>query len=214
MKKLTVLLALVMISQFIFAQRRFGIRAGLNIANQKISAKYMGEKNTQHGKAIPSFHLGAMGDLQLNDFLSLQTSLILTGKGANFEAADSMGNPTTAKLRPFYIELPIALVYKHSLPTTNATIYGGVGPALAFGVFGKAKTGSESQDAFQKEGFKRFDLGLNLTAGLELPTGLQFSFHFSPGLINIANIQDPDVDINWKNEVVGFSFGYFLTHRK
>ncbi len=212
MKKLIILSAVVCLTQITFAQARFGIKGGLNIANQKVTVNAFGDNVSQSGDAIPSFHIGAVGDVKLSELFYLQPALILSGKGMNLSGEDDMGNPIDAKVRPFYLELPVNLIVKTKLPSTNLDIYGGAGPSVAFGVFGKVKAGSESDDAFQDDGFKRIDFGINLTAGVETTSGWQFSFNFTPGL---ANIYAPDdSDITWKNKVVGFSVAYFLPKNK
>ena len=212
MKKLFILLGVLCLTQISFSQSRFGIRGGLNIANQKVTFSGFGEEVSQSGDAIPSFHIGGMGEIQLSELFYLQPSLILTGKGMNFSGEDDFGNPITAKVRPYYLELPVNLVVKTKLPTTNLSIFGGAGPSLGFGVFGNVEAEGEKDDAFQDEGFKRFDFGINLTAGVETQSGWQFSFHFTPGLANIYGPEDED--ITWKNKVVGFSIGYFFTKAK
>ena len=212
MKKLLILLTVLCLTQITFSQTRWGLRGGLNIANQKITFSAFGDEASQTGDAIPTFHIGGMGEIKLSDYIYLQPSLLLSGKGMNFDGEDDMGNPIKAKIRPFYIELPVNLVVKTTLPNTNLSIYGGAGPSVGYGIFGKVKSGDQSEDAFQDEGFKRFDFGINLTAGVETQTGLQFSFHFTPGLANIGpDSGDPDIDIKWKNKVIGFSIGYFFS---
>jgi hypothetical protein len=216
MKKLFILLGVICLTQISFAQHRFGIRGGLNIANQKVTVSAFGDKISQSGDAIPSFHIGGMGDIQLSELFYLQPSILLSGKGMNLDGEDDFGNPIEVKVRPFYLELPVNLVVKTQLPSTNLSIYGGAGPSIGFGVFGKVKGGGEDEDAFQEEGFKRLDFGVNLTAGVETQTGWQFSFHFTPGIANIYGGEDVGggEDITWKNKVVGFSIGYFFSQNK
>ena len=216
MKKLFILSAIVCLTQVSFAQTRFGLRGGLNIANQKISVNAFGDNVSQSGDAIASFHIGGMADIKLSELFYLQPSLLISGKGTDFNGEDDFGNPVTAKIRPFYVEIPVNLVVKTTLPSTNLTVYGGAGPSIGFGAFGKVKSDGESEDAFQEDGFKRLDFGINLTAGVETPSGWQFSFHFTPGIANIYGGEDVGggSDITWKNKVVGISIGYFLSQNR
>jgi hypothetical protein len=217
MKKLLILFAVVCLSQIAAAQTttRFGIRGGLNISNLKIKASAMGQSFSQSGDAIPTFHIGGMADIQLSEMFSIQPSLLLNGKGANISSDDGSGNTTTAKIRPFYLELPVLLVVRTTIPNSNLSIFGGVGPSVGYGLFGKAKSDGQSSDVFGSDGFKRFDFGIDLAAGVELPSGFQFSFHFTPGLANIApSSSDPSFDFSVKNKVLGFSIGYFLNQNK
>jgi len=208
MKKILLLAALAVSAQALFAQGRFGLRAGVNFANQKIKVNAFGQNVSQTGDGIVSFHIGGTGEFPLAENIFVQPSLILTGKGMNFNGTDDMGNDVKAKIRPFYLELPVNLIYKY--PLDNFSIFGGAGVAPAFGLFGKVKNGDTEEDAFQDEGFKRFDFGVNFLAGAEVGGNMQFSFNFTQGLMNIANISDDDIDVKWKNKVISISFAYFL----
>ena len=208
MKKLLFIAVLALSVQFVSAQGRFGIRGGLNFANQKISVKAFGESASQTGDGIVSFHIGGTGEFPLSENIFVQPSILLSGKGMNFDGEDDMGQPVEAKVRPFYLELPVNLIYKH--PLQNFSIFGGAGVAPAFGLFGKAKSGGTSDDVFSDEGFKRFDFGVNFLAGVEVNENMQISFNFTQGLANIANLSDDEIDVKWKNKVIGISFAYFL----
>jgi hypothetical protein len=154
-----------------------------------------------------------MVELPVSEHIAIQSALLLSGKGSNQQSDDGTGTGNTEKatIRPFYLELPIVLVAKTTMPNSNVTVFGGAGPSLSYGLFGTAKSQGQSSDVFADDGLKRFDFGIDLTAGVELVSGFQFSFHYTPGLINVANnTSDPDVDITFKNKVVGFSIGYFF----
>jgi hypothetical protein len=87
---------------------------------------------------------------------------------------------------------------------------------LRTGLFGKIKSQGQSEDVFQDEGFKNFDLGLNILAGVQLTSGLTFSINYTPGLSNIYNgaedLEDM-IKMKWKNTVVGFSVGYMFARK-
>jgi hypothetical protein len=209
MKKLLLTGAVVCLTQIAFCQTRFGIRAGLNLANEKINATYMGQSVGQSGNGIATFHVGGMADLPISEHFSVQPSLLLSGKGSNFDD----GSGGTSKFRPYYLELPVLLIAKTSLPNTQMTIFGGVGPSFGYGIFGKATSQGQSADIFSSDGFKRFDFGVDLTAGVELPAGFHFSFHFIPGVTDVGPGNDPntpDLTFNVKNKVIQFSIGYFF----
>jgi hypothetical protein len=209
MKKLPLLLAALCLAQLTFSQTRFGIRGGLNIANQKVKINVMGTDVAETGDAIPSFHIGGVGEFGLSEFFFVQGSLMLNGKGCNLSGQDDMGNPTTANVRPFYLELPIVLLVKTQIPNSSLKVIAGAGPSLGYGIFGKVKSSGTSEDAFQDGGFKRFDFGIDINAGVELKQGAQISFHYTPGLANIGP-SNSGYDINWKNRVISFSFAYFF----
>ena len=210
MKKLLLIGTIVCLAQIAFSQTRFGIRGGLNLTNVKIDATYMGQSASQTGTGIATFHIGGMADVPISEHFSFQPSLLLNGKGSNFDD----GSGGTSKIRPYYLELPLLLIAKTTLPNTNFSVFGGAGPSVGYGLFGKATSQGQSGDVFGADGFKRFDFGIDLTAGAELPSGFHFSFHFVPGLADIGPGSDPstpDLTFKVKNKVIQFSIGYFLS---
>ena len=215
MKQFFLFFCINCICQATFSQYKIGLRGGLNIANQKQSLGY-GENFEIKGEPIASFHVGAMSEIKLNPMLFLQPSLMLNGKGANYKVSISDGNGTytsAVKVRPYYIELPIILVAKTSLPGSDTKIYGGAGPSLGFGIFGKEKSHFGSNPVFYKGSKNRFDFGIDITGGIELPSGWQFSCHFIPGIANVSSDQGPEP---WeaRNKVFALSVGYFFTEAK
>jgi hypothetical protein len=212
-KGLLLLFVFVGAATIVSAQARFGIKAGINVANQNVKLSYMGFTADQDGKAIVGFHVGGIAEVPLGTSFAFRPELILSGKGSNFTSTDDDGNTGTAKIRPYYLELPLNIVYRHSFPT-GVKLYGGAGPSLAYGIFGKAKSGAVSDDVFQDGGYKRFDFGINILGGVELQSGLTFSANFTPGMSNIYDGGDGVVegasDIKFKNSVFGFSVGYMF----
>ena len=209
MKKLLLIGAIMCLTQIAFSQTRFGIRGGLNLSNVKIDVTYMGQSVSQTGTSVATFHIGGMADVPISEHFSFQPSLLLNGKGSNFK--DSSGG--TSKIRPYYLELPLLLIAKTTLPNTNVSVFGGAGPSVAYGLFGKATSQGKSEDVFGSNGFKRFDFGIDLTAGAELPSGFHFSFHFVPGLADIGPGSDPSApgfNFKVKNKVIQFSIGYYF----
>jgi hypothetical protein len=216
MKKLLFLCAAFALSITVFSQARFGIKGGANFANQKIKVSLMGQDFDQSGDGIVSFHIGGVAEVPIAQNFAFRPELLLSGKGMNFEGEDDNGDPVEAKIRPFYLELPLNVVYTHEFPT-GLRFYGGAGPSIAYGLFGKVKSGGEEEDAFQDEGFKRFDFGINILAGIELNSGLTLGVNFTPGLANITEAEDPGgfgADVKWTNSVFGVSVGYMFGRKQ
>jgi len=206
---------MVFICQASFSQYEIGLRGGINISNQKQTLGY-GENVEIKGEPIISFHIGAMSEIALNRTLFLQPSLVLNGKGANFKgtASNSNGNYTfIEKVRPYYLELPILIVAKTKLPGSGISIFGGAGPTFGYGIFGNDKSQFSSSRVFYKGSNNRFDFGIDMAAGVEVPAGWQISFHFVPGIANVSSDQGPEP---WeaKNKVVALSVGYFFSKKK
>jgi hypothetical protein len=213
MKKLLFLCTALAVSATVFSQVRFGIKAGANLANQKLKASFMGESASRSGDGIVSFHIGGVAEIPIAQNFAFRPELLLSGKGANMDAEDpNTGDPIKAEFRPFYLEVPLNFVYAHELPT-GPRLYFGAGPSIAYGLFGKVKGGGQDDDFFQDGVFKKFDFGINILGGIELASGLNFSISFTPGLANITDADFEDVDVTWKNSVVGFSVGYMFGGR-
>lgn len=217
MKKLLILCAVTALSVTVFSQARFGIKGGLNLANQKLKVSFMGQSADQSGDGIVAFHIGGVAEIPIAQHFAFRPELLLSGKGTNFDGEDpDTGEPIKAKFRPFYLELPLNVVYAHET-ATGLKLYAGAGPSIGYGIFGKAKSGSQSDDFFQDGAFKRLDFGVNILAGLELTSGLTFGVNFTPGLANISDVETGglgfDGDLKWTNTVVGFSVGYMFGGR-
>ena len=211
MKKFLFLCTAIAVSTTVFSQARFGIKGGVNLANQNIKVSFMGQSADQSGDGILGFHIGGVAEVPISPRIAFRPELLLSGKGSDFEGTDDDDNPITAKIRPFYLELPLNVVYTHEFPT-GLRLYGGGGPSIAYGIFGKAKGDGQNEDVFTDGGLKRFDFGINILAGIELNSGLTFGLNFTPGL---ANISDADTggfegDLKWTNSVFGFSVGYMF----
>lgn len=214
MKKLLFLCAAIAASTASFSQARFGIKGGLSLPNQKVKVSLMGQSGSRTGDGIISFHLGGVAEIPIARNFAFRPELLLVGKGTNIDTEDpNTGDPIEAKFRPFYLELPLNLTYVHEFPT-GIRFFGGAGPSLAYGVFGKAKTESGDDDFFQEGVFKRFDFGINLLAGVELNSGLTIGVNFTPGMTNITEVEVDDLDINWTNKVFSISVGYMFGRKQ
>lgn len=138
--------------------------------------------------------------------LSLLYGVQLIGKGSKF--SDGFGTSTT---KMTYLEPMAAVLYNYDLPDNKGQIFGGLGPYLGLGLWGKTKysdrTFTESYQTFDKDlGYKRFDAGLIFTAGYQLPQGLRLSIAHELGLVNI---EKESVD-KTQNRVWSLNVGYPL----
>jgi len=146
-----------------FAQLRFGAKVGVNFA--KIRAVYDGD-NDNDVKALTSFAIGGTADYALSDALSIQPSLLFSGKGFKYKEDDYK-----FLMKLYYLELPINVVYKYDIGVLK--IYGAAGPYFGFAIGGtwdddgdkdKIKFGDGNND----DNIKRGDFGLNIGAGVEV----------------------------------------------
>lgn len=206
MKYILFLFALLM-SICAYSQVSFGIKGGLNLANQKMEIEFEDLKVGRDGKYIPSFHLGGLADIKVSNRISIRPELIFTGKGSKFTEEDENGNTTTATFRPYYLEVPVTILFNHELPGGTG-LYVGLGPYLSYGLFGKVKSEDQEENIFEDEGLKRFDAGLYYQGGVKLGSGIFFNMAFAHGFANTADVQDlGDITLTMKNNVFMFSIG-------
>lgn len=203
------------------------IRAGVNFANISINNDGEVDDNTM----LTSFHAGFIGDIKIVPFLFLQPGILITGKGSKTQSG-SVADPTyfKATTNPFYVEIPVNLIFK--TPAAPFRFFAGAGPYIGIGVAGKNKTeGKFLGAAFSSEenirwsdddpstldyeegaGYgimKRFDYGLNATAGIEAGA-LVISAHYGHGLAKLQSGSNSSANNNNKHRVFGVSIGFKL----
>lgn len=203
------------------------VKGGLNIANVSTSSN----GRVDDANALASFHVGLMADLPIGQYFAIQPGLLFTGKGSKLQSGNSSdANYYKATTNPLYIELPVNAVFKIPLET-GSNIFVGGGPYIAMGVAGKRKIEGKvlgisysSKDDIEwsnddpttfneDEGaglgiMKRFDAGLNATAGFQLNKFL-LSVNYGFGLTKLQSGADNDNDKN-KHRVLSISVGFSL----
>ena len=233
MKKNFLAAAILVCSSAAFSQEsHIYIKAGVNASNITI------DKNGSYNDAnrLFTFHAGLSADLPLTKGLSVQPSVLFTGKGAKTTYGENSGaSPTyyNDRFNPYYVELPVNLVGKIPLAMDESNFFIGAGPYVAVGVAGKNKTeGKIFGNAFSHEGnirysdddptttnyeenagfavMKRFDYGLNATAGFQF-SSIVLSANYGYGLAKIASgTNNNNTDENNKHRVVSLSVGVRL----
>jgi hypothetical protein len=229
MKKLLLSILALFILLTINAQKATAIlRGGLNLANVSVTES----GRIDDAKMLASFQVGIIGDINLAEIISLQPGLLVTGKGTKSQDGDpSDANYFKATTNPIYIELPLNLVFKGPIgPDTK--FFAGAGPYLAIGIAGKNKTeGKFLGTSFSSEkdidwsdddpttldyeegaGFgimKRFDYGLNGTAGFETKN-IVLSVNYGLGLAKLQSGSNSSEDDRNKHRVLSFTLGFKL----
>ena len=155
---------------------RFGITAGMNVANiTKLDA------DSRIG-----FNLGGRVEYGLTDYLYLGSGLLLSQKGCEENVGINLNEyGGKFKANPLYLQIPIHIGYHYYL-NDNLSLFGETGPYLAFGIGGKQKMDYEEPeeepihikyDFFDdKNGANRFDMGWGLRTGIEVN---HFQIHLS-----------------------------------
>jgi len=225
--KLFLSLALLCVAFISNAQTGSNIRAGINMANVSVTPN----GNVDEANRLSTFQVGVVGNIPIGtSMLALQPGLLFTGKGSKVES----GTPGQAgyyrqTFNPLYVELPVNLVVK--TPGTNMRFFAGGGPYIAMGVAGKTRTegtriltgnysferdivfSNDDPTTFnQEEGtglgvIRRFDYGLNGTAGIEGRT-LILGVNYGLGLAKLQSGTNNGADNDNKHRVLSFTLGF------
>lgn len=228
MKFVALAVASILVTASLNAQKSFAIlRGGVNLANITIT----NDGSVDDNKSLTSFQAGIIGDLYVAPFFSVQPGLLFTGKGSKTQS----GNETDATYyratsNPYYIEVPVNLVFK--TPTGDVKFFAGAGPYLAIGIAGKNKvdgkvlgTSFSSENKIEwsnddpstldyEEGagygiMKRFDYGLNGLAGIETKKAV-ISANYGFGLAKLQSGSNSSADDKNKHRVISLTVGFKL----
>lgn len=229
MKQLIIIVAVCAISMGTMAQQsKVFVKGGLNLAN--ISKNNSGE--VDDANTLASFHVGLMADLPVGQYFAIQPGLLFTGKGSKIQNGNtSDNNYYKATTNPLYVELPVNAVFKIPLESSSQ-LFVGAGPYAAMGVGGKRKIegkvlgvsysrkdniefSNDDPTTFNKEEgaglgiMRRFDFGVNATAGLILNKFL-VQVNYGWGLTKLQSGADNGEDNKNKHRVLSLSVGVGL----
>lgn len=224
MKK--VFLSLALISAITLAsQAQVYVQGGLNLANITKNNDGQTEKNN----ILPSFNVGILGRLPLADVFSLESGLLLTGRGSKAETYFNGGaDYVKSKFHPLYLEVPLNAVVKIPMDKTSSVFFN-AGPYVAMGIAGKSRQESKfgplstsstkdiefsNDDPFTSEeedaGYnklKRFDFGLNFGGGFQFQH-LILKVNYGLGLAKINSTEsNNNADDKNKYRTLSFSVG-------
>lgn len=203
MKKIIFSSLLILVVSFTFAQKaEFGIKGGLNIANQNFSGE-----GAPSPSSIIGFHIGGFVDIKIDEKFSFQPELLFSTQGSKFDMAVDSGESVLYTENTFllsYINIPVMFKYyateKFSLEA---------GPQIGFLLDSKLKTEvfgqSVTQDA--KDLFESIDFGLNLGAGYDFTKKISAGVSYNLGLANVMKTESGD-NSEVKNNVFSISVGY------
>jgi len=228
-KRLVYLFVLGTISVTSFAQESAAwLKGGVNFANVSYDSK--GE--VDNANLLTSFHVGIMGDISITKVLAIQPGLLFTGKGSRLQSGSPGDvNYYKATTNPLYVELPVNAVIKLPLDK-ESNFYFGAGPYIAMGVGGKRKIegktlglaysnnekiefSNDDPTTFKTEEgaglgvMRRFDYGLNGTAGFQLKDFL-IGLNYGYGLAKLQSGTNSSDDNQNKHRVLSVSIGFKL----
>jgi hypothetical protein len=201
MKKIFLaVLALVSMSLVSDAQFRVGVKAGGTISRQRVNGE-SGSSLFSNDK-YKNYHAGLITEFKIAQNVYLQPQLLYTRKGSRL--LSSIGAPDM-KVRVNYVEMPVNVIYK--LPASFGQIFGGAGAALSYGFSGKLDQAGHKQSVFaDNRTWRREDISLSFTAGVEFDNGIFVSINSQKGLLDVYKASNVSV----KNSSVSVSVGYMI----
>jgi hypothetical protein len=200
------------------------LRGGINFAN----VTFTDDGEIDETKVRTSFQIGLSGNFRLAGPIYLQPGVFFTGKGSKTESGDDDDQTWfKATSNPYYIEVPVNLIFKSK--EAPVRFFAGAGPYVGIGIAGKNKvegkylgTSFSSEEKIEwskddpttftyEEGaglgrLRRFDYGLNGTAGLEFNKFI-LSANYGLGLAKLQSGTESDDDNNNKHRVFSILIG-------
>ena len=232
MKKIFLALALTT-SVALATKAQVYVQGGLNLANITKTKDGQTEKNN----LLPSFNAGILGRLELVDMFSLESGVLLTGKGSKAETYFNNSNDyIKTKFNPLYIEVPLNAVVKipfDAKGSNGSNFFFHAGSYAAVGIAGKLRQDSkfgpltssstsnikfsnddpltsQQEDAVYDK-LKRFDFGLNFGGGVQLGKVI-LKANYGVGLTKINSTQsNNNADDKNKYRTLSFSVGFPLS---
>lgn len=220
--------ALIMTGAVAQAQTTGQIRGGINLANVSVTPNGSVDKANR----LTSFQVGVLADVPLGgNVFYLQPGLLFTGKGSKVESGTAgQAGYYKQTFNPLYMEVPVNLLLKTPLGSSSR-FFVGAGPYLAMGVGGKSKTegtriltgnysfernivfSNDDPTTFNEEEgtglgvVKRFDYGLNGTAGIE-GKSLVLGVNYGLGLAKLQSGSNSSADNDNKHRVLSVTLGF------
>lgn len=181
---------------------KFGLKGGLNIANQN----YTGE-GAPSPSSIIGFNLGAFTEIKLNDKFALQPELIYATEGSKFDfdfLYDGIVYKSNIEFKFGYINIPVMLKYYAAQEFCLE-----FGPQLGLMTSADAKATVSGRSATQdvSKNFNTTDFGLNFGLSYNINSNVFIQGRYNLGLSNIAKTESGD-NATIKNNVISFSLGY------
>lgn len=193
MKKLIFVALLALISITTFSQAKFGVKAGLNVAN-------LTGDDTDDVDARISGVFGVFAKVSISETIAFQPEVLYSMQGATgSEVYEGTNVDVTMKLD--YINIPLMMkFYVADGFSFNA------GPQVGFLASAKAKAEAQGVSAEEdiKDQLKGIDFGLNFGVGYDLPMGLGVDLRYNLGLSNVFDTDEAEA----KNGVLQFTASY------
>jgi hypothetical protein len=203
MKKIILSAIVLFTVGFANAQKvEYGLKGGLNIANQNFVGTGAPSTNTLTG-----VNVGAFVEIKILDKISIQPELLYSTQGTKLNLYDSSSNVTINSFKLNYINIPVMLKYyaadKFCLE---------FGPQIGFRTSAKVSGTSSGStvDVDAKQLFKSTDFGINFGAGFDITKKLAIGLRYNLGLSNIGSSDFASNGDKITNSVFSIDLGFKL----
>ncbi|PID68039.1 MAG: hypothetical protein CR968_03615 [Flavobacteriia bacterium] len=208
MKKLVLLVAIIVGTTLNAQSVKYGVKAGLNIADYH-------SEGSNTGSPLTAFHAGTFVEIMFGSQFHIQPELMYSMQGYN--ANNSGSEPgfysytTEGVIKASYLHMPLTAKY---YVVKGLSIE--LGPQIGILVANKVAsttyvTYEDSTDIEEyyylsdsKDNVNTVDLSLNFGTGYILDNGLMFGVRLNYGLNKYRSSSD------FKNQVIQFSLGYMF----
>jgi len=211
----------IVIARPVYAQVGFGSELGIGMSSMHFAPPtYPILYTSASVSPIFSGKVGGVIDLPLSKHVYFQAGLSLSRRGAvksfSYYKNDSFNESVHQTLNINYLDLPVNVLYKSGmqgkgrfivgLGATASYIIGGRNILQDHQVYNDSMTNTNDNVKISLVNtLHGFDIGVNVTAGYESPTGLFFRLYYTVGVNDIGIHTETD-----KNRMWGIAAGYFF----
>jgi hypothetical protein len=207
MKTITTMLVLMSLLTTVITsaqQTSFGFTAGATFSSLKLKA----DNIFLTSDLKPGFTAGLLINAPISANFSFQPALNFSQHGGTFKEEGE-----TAKMTLNYLELPLNFIYNTS---AKGGFFIGAGPALAYGLSGKAKaSGGESEKikfGTGNEETKPLEFSANIISGYRFAKGFMVSANYNLGLTSLSHANSDEGTL--KNSYFAIRLGCLLSGNK
>lgn len=208
MKKIIITFTALILFGVTNAQKvKYGFKAGVNIATEKITIPSSPNINYEKSTVIGA-NVGFFVDIKMVPKLFFQPELLYSMQGAKLTATiNGISGSAEQTATVNYLIVPLTLKY---YITNELNIQ--AGPQIGFLLTANDKVvssiqGLASSSSDSKSSYNTVDLGLNFGMGYNITPNISFVGRYSLGLSDLEKTVPAGYSAS-KNRVLSFSFGY------
>jgi hypothetical protein len=178
-------------------QPHFGIKAGSATSKCSVKSTYPVISTNSKNSAT----IGLFVHFPLTKRLSIRPGIDYVTRGAiiNKTYYEYISWTMVEGIRFADLDLPINLLY--DIPIGPYKIFAGGGPTISYML-----------NQYNNKGVPHTDIGANIMAGFEWPSGVEFMINYTHGLRNVSSGRWNETSL--KNYYLGVTLGYWFSLRR